>query len=88
MHLQHSWPPPHHFVFRQHPHRGLFLLPSFQSPLIPVFEHFSASPPFKRLSNRPIAMFRRHWSGLPKDASFPSDLAGLGFVTLFHPALL
>ncbi|KAH7126289.1 hypothetical protein B0J13DRAFT_679604 [Dactylonectria estremocensis] len=24
-------------------------------------------------------MFRRHWSGLPKDASFPSDLAGLGY---------
>ncbi|KAJ3526692.1 hypothetical protein NM208_g11067 [Fusarium decemcellulare] len=24
-------------------------------------------------------MFRRHWSGLPKDASFPSDLASLGF---------
>lgn len=25
-------------------------------------------------------MFRRFWSGLPKDATFPSDLKGLGFV--------
>ncbi|KAK2590396.1 hypothetical protein QQS21_011918, partial [Conoideocrella luteorostrata] len=24
-------------------------------------------------------MFRRHWSGLPKDAEFPSDLKGLGY---------
>ncbi|KAK5991249.1 hypothetical protein PT974_09527 [Cladobotryum mycophilum] len=24
-------------------------------------------------------MFRRHWSGLPKDVSFPSDLKGLGY---------
>ncbi|KAG8407401.1 hypothetical protein J3459_010680 [Metarhizium acridum] len=24
-------------------------------------------------------MFRRHWSGLPKDAAFPSDLKGLGY---------
>ncbi|KAJ4266496.1 hypothetical protein NW762_004483 [Fusarium torreyae] len=24
-------------------------------------------------------MFRRHWSGLPKDVSFPDDLAGLGY---------
>ncbi|KAK7433234.1 hypothetical protein QQZ08_000170 [Neonectria magnoliae] len=24
-------------------------------------------------------MFRRNWSGLPKDVSFPSDLAGLGY---------
>ncbi|KAL6923347.1 hypothetical protein FSST1_000621 [Fusarium sambucinum] len=24
-------------------------------------------------------MFRRHWSGLPKDVSFPKDLAGLGY---------
>ncbi|KAJ4013051.1 hypothetical protein NW752_006328 [Fusarium irregulare] len=24
-------------------------------------------------------MFRRHWSGLPKDASFPKGLAGLGY---------
>lgn len=27
-------------------------------------------------------MFRRKWSGLPKDAVFPSDLKGLGFVNL------
>lgn len=27
-------------------------------------------------------MFRRHWSGLPKDATFPSDLKGLGFVSI------
>ncbi|GKU15257.1 unnamed protein product [Fusarium langsethiae] len=25
------------------------------------------------------SMFRRHWSGLPKDVSFPKDLAGLGY---------
>ncbi|OBS19670.1 hypothetical protein FPOA_11395 [Fusarium poae] len=24
-------------------------------------------------------MFRRHWSGLPKDVAFPKDLAGLGY---------
>ncbi|KAL7962335.1 hypothetical protein V8C34DRAFT_311192 [Trichoderma compactum] len=26
-----------------------------------------------------VVMFRRLWSGLPKDASFPSDLKGLGY---------
>ena len=26
-------------------------------------------------------MFRRNWAGLPKDASFPSDLKGLGFAS-------
>ncbi|KAK4074486.1 uncharacterized protein Triagg1_5082 [Trichoderma aggressivum f. europaeum] len=26
-----------------------------------------------------VAMFRRLWSGLPKDASFPTDLKGLGY---------
>ncbi|KPM35379.1 hypothetical protein AK830_g11188 [Neonectria ditissima] len=26
-----------------------------------------------------IAMFRRNWSGLPKDVSFPTNLAGLGY---------
>ncbi|CAG1995919.1 unnamed protein product [Fusarium graminearum] len=26
-----------------------------------------------------VSMFRRHWSGLPKDVSFPKDLAGLGY---------
>ncbi|RGP79612.1 mitochondrial 40s ribosomal mrp2 [Fusarium longipes] len=25
-------------------------------------------------------MFRRHWSGLPKDISFPKELAGLGYL--------
>ncbi|PHH91677.1 hypothetical protein CDD83_10762 [Cordyceps sp. RAO-2017] len=24
-------------------------------------------------------MFRRHWSGLPRDVSFPADLEGLGY---------
>lgn len=30
-------------------------------------------------------MFRRHWSGLPKDAAFPSDLKGLGCVSPESP---
>lgn len=31
-------------------------------------------------------MFRRHWSGLPKDVSYPADLEKLGYAPLLLPS--